>query len=56
MDEGKSQHYSIAARWLSKAKRAYLASSRQAEWEDYLQSLLKRHARKYSLVPRLKDL
>ena len=56
MDQGRSKYYHHAARWLEKAKAAYLAAGRAAEWRAYLSSLLERHARKYSLVPRLKEL
>ncbi|MCI0441024.1 MAG: SWIM zinc finger domain-containing protein, partial [Chloroflexi bacterium] len=56
MDEGKSQHYIAAARWLSLARGAYLANGRQVEWQQYLRGLLQKHARKYALVPRLKQL
>ncbi|MCC7370840.1 MAG: hypothetical protein IT306_20675 [Chloroflexi bacterium] len=56
MDEGKSQYYGSAARWLARARDAYLESGREAEWRAYLASLLERHRRKYSLVPLLKAL
>lgn len=56
MDAGKSQQYHHAIRWLGKARAAYLAAGHQAEWRAYLNDLLARHARKYSLVPGLKGL
>jgi uncharacterized Zn finger protein len=56
MDAGKSQQYQHAIRWLGKARAAYLAAGREAEWSAYLNDLLARHARKYSLVPGLKGL
>ncbi len=56
MDNGKSQLYHAAARWLSKARQAYMATKRSAEWQAYLDEQLKKHARKYSLMPLLKPL
>ena len=56
MDQGKSKYYHHAVRWLEKAKAAYLAAGREAEWRAYLSSLLQKHGRKYSLVPQLKTL
>lgn len=56
MDAGKSKYYDHAANWLSRARDVYLATDREADWQDYLNSLLSEHHRKYSLVPRLKEL
>lgn len=56
MERGKSELYHAAARWLSKARQAYLASERATEWQAYLDEQLKKHGRKYSLVPLLKAL
>ncbi len=56
MDEGKAQYYSTAANWLAKAKMAYRAAGREEEWRAYLAELLKRHSRKYKLVPMLEAL
>ncbi|MDY7039680.1 MAG: hypothetical protein SVX38_02320 [Chloroflexota bacterium] len=56
MNQGKSKYYRHAMRWLEKARAAYLAAGRQAEWEIYLDSLLGQHSHKYSLVPMLKRL
>ncbi len=56
MDNGKSQLYGAAARWLSKARQAYLATGRTKEWQAYLDEQLREHSRKYSLVPLLKPL
>jgi uncharacterized Zn finger protein len=56
MNEGKAQYYSVAARWLGKARTAYLNMGRKEEWETYLSELLNRHQRKYKLVPMLKAL
>ena len=56
MDRGKSNHYHHAARWLAKARQAYLAADRATEWGKYLEGLIGRHARKYSLRPQLEAL
>ncbi|MBI3977407.1 MAG: SWIM zinc finger domain-containing protein [Chloroflexi bacterium] len=56
MDGGKSQRYEHAVRWLEKAGAASRAAGRGADWRAYLESLIARHGRKYSLVPRLKQL
>jgi uncharacterized Zn finger protein len=56
MDEGKSQHYDSAARWLEKARAAYQVAGREADWQSYLHELLVKHQRKYSLIPRLEAL
>jgi uncharacterized Zn finger protein len=56
MDEGKSQYYHSAARWLEKARVAYRVAGREADWQTYLHELLARHRRKYSLVPKLEAL
>ena len=56
MDEGKSKYYHHAAQWLTKARAAALATGRDAEWRAYMEVLLTRHGRKYSLVPLLQPL
>lgn len=56
MDEGKSQHYHHALRWLSKARQAYLAAGREAELRAYLDELIAKHARRRSLRPGLEAL
>jgi uncharacterized Zn finger protein len=56
MDSGKSNYYHQAARWLAKARQAYLAADRATEWGKYLEGLIGRHARKYSLRPQLEAL
>ncbi|MHB1416107.1 MAG: SWIM zinc finger family protein [Chloroflexota bacterium] len=53
MNEGRAKYYDAAARWLAKARDAYLASGREQEWRAYLADLLMRHGRKYKLVPML---
>jgi uncharacterized Zn finger protein len=56
MDQGKSRHYHHAVRWLGKARRAYLAAGRADAWHTYLEGLISKHARKYSLRPQLEAL
>jgi uncharacterized Zn finger protein len=56
MDQGKSRHYHHAVRWLGKARRAYLAAGRADEWRTYLEDLITKHTRKYSLRPQLEAL
>jgi len=56
MDQGQSKYYQRAAYWLGRAKAAYVSAGRSDEWRVYLESLLQKHARKYSLMPLLKDL
>ena len=56
MDQGQSKYYQRAAYWLGRAKAAYVSAGRGDEWQVYLDSLLQKHARKYSLVPLLKEL
>lgn len=56
MDQGKSRYYDHAVRWLQRARAAYRAAGREAEWQVYLSELIARHQRKYSLVPRLEAL
>ena len=56
MDEGKSRLYHHAVRWLGKARQAYLGAGRGDEWRAYLQGLISKHHRKYSLRPQLEAL
>lgn len=56
MDGGKSQYYHHAIRWLEKARLAYLAAGQTQEWRSYLEGLINKHARKYSLRPQLEAL
>jgi uncharacterized Zn finger protein len=56
MNGGKSRHYHHAVRWLEKARRAYLGSGREDEWGAYLERLISKHTRKYSLRPQLEAL
>ena len=56
LNQGKSQHYHDAARWLEKARAAYRAAGRETQWDTYLGELMACHRRKYSLMPILEAL
>ncbi len=56
MDEGKSKYYHHAIRWLERARRAFLHAGEAEEWNAYLEGLIQKHYRKYSLRPRLEEL
>ncbi len=56
MNAAKSNAYYHAVRWLQKARTAYLATGREAEWQQYLDHLLDLHRRKYRLISLLEDL
>jgi uncharacterized Zn finger protein len=55
-DAGKSTYYREAAEWLRKAREALRIAGREREWNRYLDEVLARHGRKYTLVPLLKPL
>jgi uncharacterized Zn finger protein len=46
MNEGRSQLYDLAVRWLAYARDAYRFGRRESEWADYLLSLIEQHRRK----------
>ncbi len=54
MDAGQSKYYDNAVEWLRRAREIYQATGRSGEWGQYLDSVLAKHFRKYSLVPKLK--
>lgn len=56
MNAGKADAYRTAASCLRSARDIYLQHNRQAEWQTYLAGLLDVHARKYKLVPMLREL
>ena len=56
IEGGKSQLYGAAARWLEKARTASAAAGQEDEWRTYIQEIIARHKRKYSLVPLLEAL
>ncbi|MBF0232335.1 MAG: SWIM zinc finger family protein, partial [Desulfamplus sp.] len=51
MDDGKSKYYIYSVRWVEKAGKAYIAAGRRKEWNEYLEGLIKKHQKKYSLRP-----
>ncbi|HEY4383079.1 MAG TPA: hypothetical protein VGN34_01205 [Ktedonobacteraceae bacterium] len=56
MNGAKAQYYYAVHAWLAKARQAYRALGREAEWQSYLNELLQMHRLKQKLVPLLKDL
>ncbi|MEZ0368257.1 MAG: SWIM zinc finger domain-containing protein [Candidatus Sericytochromatia bacterium] len=56
LDASRSKAYHHALDWLELGARASAAAKQQAQWRDYLQELIRRHRRKFSLIPRLEAL
>jgi uncharacterized Zn finger protein len=56
MDGGQSKYYHHAIHWLERARRAYLGSNQAPAWNSYLEGLIRKHTRKYSLRPQLERL
>ena len=56
MNEGKAKYYDSAVGWVRTARDIYLQHGRSAEWQAYLNGLLETHARKYKLVPMLREI
>ena len=56
MNAGDAGHYDDAVNWLRRAKEIYLQHQQADEWTAYLDDVLKKHARKYKLVPMLRKL
>lgn len=56
MDAGRSTAYHHAVEWLRRARTAYRAAGRQAQWNEYLDGLIGAHQRKYKLRPMLEAL
>ena len=52
----QSKYYPHAARWLAKAKQAYVQSGRKAEWLDYFTQLKTTYAHRPSLQKELAKL
>lgn len=50
IEPGKAKHYHHAVDWLDRARRAYEAAGRAAEWQAYLREIRTRHGRKYKLM------
>ena len=56
MNNGDAKHYASAVEWLRRARTIYAQHDRLDEWQQYLERLLDAHARKYKLVPMLKEI
>ena len=56
IDRKQARAYHYAAEWLRKARDASCAAGRAARWQAYFDALIKRHRRKWSLVPMLEAL
>ncbi|ALF55374.1 zinc finger SWIM domain-containing protein [Nostoc piscinale CENA21] len=53
MNAGKAEYYDAAVDWLRKARAAYIASNKQADWSNYRAKLMEIHARKRKLMGML---
>ena len=56
IEPGQARYYHHAAAWLGRARDAYRAAGRAADWEAYLRDLRARHGRKYKLMGLLDEL
>jgi len=56
MDAGDAKHYDHAIGWLRRARDAYRASGRPADWQAYLGSIKTTHGRKHKLMGLLRGL
>lgn len=56
MNAGKADRYHYAAEWVQRARDAYRAAGREADWQGYKEDLLTLHQRKYKLRPMLEAL
>jgi uncharacterized Zn finger protein len=56
MDAGQAQHYEHAVSWLRRAREAYRAAGRMADWQGYLGALKTKHGRKYKLMGLIQGL
>ena len=54
MDAAKAKYYHHAVEWLGRARDAYRAAGREADWQAYLRQIRTRHGRKYKLMGMLK--
>jgi uncharacterized Zn finger protein len=50
IEPGQAKYYHHAVDWLARARDAYEAAGREAEWKDYLRDLRDRHGRKHKLM------
>jgi uncharacterized Zn finger protein len=56
MDAGSAGAYDAAADWLRRARDAYRALGREADWAAYRSALITKHRRKYRLRPLIERL
>lgn len=56
MDAGKSNMYHYAIDWLKRVRKAYAHANQLKLWRAYLNGLIDKHYRKYSLRPSLESL
>ncbi len=56
MDAGQSGSYDTAAEWLRRGRDVLIAAGETVLWNEYLDSLLEKHWRKYKLRPMLEAL
>jgi len=50
IEAGKAKYYHHAVGWLERARAAYRAAGREADWQAYLGEIRTRHGRKYKLM------
>ncbi|UCC64257.1 MAG: hypothetical protein JSV36_04165 [Anaerolineae bacterium] len=54
IEAGRAKYYHHAVDWLARARAAYQAAGREAEWQAHLGEIRTRHGRKYKLMGMLK--
>ncbi len=50
IEAGQSKYYHHAVSWLTRARAAYQAAGREADWQGYLGEIRSRHGRKHKLM------
>ncbi|MBN1814274.1 MAG: SWIM zinc finger domain-containing protein [Anaerolineae bacterium] len=53
IEAGQSKYYHHAVSWLTRARIAYRAAGREADWQAYLDKIRARHGRKHKLMRML---
>ncbi len=53
IEPGQSKYYHHAISWLTRARMAYQAAGREADWRAYLGEIRTNHGRKYKLMRML---
>jgi uncharacterized Zn finger protein len=56
MNEGRAKDYDTAAAWVRQGRDILLAAGMDPLWNDYIDSRMATHARKYKLMPMLRAL